>query len=203
VDSKQNQTAWAILVLVFLTTQSAASDAPYYGENPGVCCLDAKPKVIGNLGKPTKVLDIRGFLPLSVYSFADKKVGYYKFRSAAIVYLYYPKKQIDALHPWHFGLQCQAQGSKLAANFPITIIKEKDAKGEDDEWCKIAYAYTKGGKARKLYNLLDGGGTLHGGEPVSVLLTDSSAFIFITFRWSSLRRPDQTGQSLYAFEVSR
>ena len=157
-------------------------------------------RAIGDVAAVEKILDIRGFVPMSFPSKSktDKKVANgLLLNMFTDVGQYYQCPTRETLSKCHFD----PKAGKSLKN--AVYVKEKDVSEDDLKWVKIAYGLTRGQGGKSLYESLIGSTGYVDATPIAVTLTDSSAFIWINFRWSNASRNDATGQTLCAFEISR
>jgi hypothetical protein len=162
--------------------------------------LESKINSIGDLGDIEKILDLRGFVPLSgvskakrqkqdssILNFFTDTFQWYKFpTSPTVSYLYYGN--FDDIS------KAKLKGTK--------IIAEDKLEDSDKQWAKFAYglAHESG---KDLFTSVNGSASgFDSAEPVNILLTEKSAFLIMNFKYSSLDRKG-TGQILCAYEFSR
>jgi hypothetical protein len=188
-----------LLTILCVASESKAQYEVYSSDldDVGIFPIVSARRSIGDLGKVEKIIDLRGFLPLSMTS--NKKALRHFFRGGDnLQYYKFPIKNLSIFY--YGGDFTEKDPSKSFSNVPI--IPESNISGDDELWAKLAYSLTKGDKGEELYKKLVGSSGFVGAEPIAILFTDYSAFIVVNFRWSSFVK-DGTGQSLFAFEISR
>lgn len=188
----------ALLTMLCLVNGSLgrAGEAFYSDDTADVESWANTPKAIGDLGDVQKIVDLRGFLPLSMRS--KKKSAFQKtsfFNNFTDIFQYY-KYDIRRLDWLYYGLDSKKTFDR------VQVVHEKDLNAEELKWAEVAYGLTEGETGKKFYGALVGSTGFENAEPIAVLLTEKDAFVVVNFRWSSMDRKS-TGQTLMAFEISR
>lgn len=184
------------MAFVFNASFGKAGDEFYSNDTADARSWSRPPKAIGDVGNVEKILDLRGFLPLSLTS--KKKSDYQDasiFNTFTDIFQYY-KYDIRRLEWFYYGLDSKQTFVR------VKVVSEKELDGEELQWAKVAYGLTEGEAGRKLYGSLVSSSGFENAEPIAVLFTEKDAFVIVNFRWSSFDRKS-TGQTLMAFEISR
>jgi hypothetical protein len=161
------------------------------------------PTPIGDLGNIETVVDLRGFVPMSLPKRPDSTLGkvihwnehedhWYKIPTKkALLILYYGTLNFDKVAD---------DATTLEAPFKnVPFLKESQAHGETASWVRLAYTLDK--EAPQLYEQLIGGGGYEGSEATTLFFTEQSAFVVLSLRYSSTFTLN--GQLLIALEFSR
>jgi hypothetical protein len=123
--------------------------------------LNSTRRAIGDLGKVEKIIDLRGFLPLSMTS--KKKSWYFGDHNQ------YYKVPVKYLGLFYYGHDFKDENpSKSFSDVPI--IPESNVSGEDELWVKLAYSLTNGDKGEELYKKLVGSSGFVGAESIAIFL---------------------------------
>lgn len=154
---------------------------------------------IGDLGKVEEIIDMRGFVPMSLTANSQKwtwaLIDHLKWfeipTKEALLLFYYGDLQIKDL-----PADNKASESKRFRGTRLT--QESAAKGEDAEWCQVAYDLAK--NAAPAFETLAGDG-FQSAEPTTIIFTGSSVFVFLNFKYESALV--KHGQVLTAMEFSR
>jgi hypothetical protein len=161
------------------------------------------PTPIGDLGRIQTVIDLRGFIPMSLPkrkdNIADKIINFnghddswYKIPTKkALLILYYGTLPFDRVAD---------DTSNLEGAFHDTrFLSESAAEREFGKWIELSYGMTK--VAPQMWDLLIGGSGFEGAEPVTLFLTENSVFEILSIRYSDSSTVN--GQLLIALEFSR
>jgi hypothetical protein len=155
-----------------------------------------EPRPIGHLGEVDSVVDLRGFVPMSLSS---KTAGgwltnlrWYKIPTRkALLLLYFGTLSVS--HVADDTTSLEKRFSKTS------FLKESNVNAESKLWCKVAYNSAKDSAA--IYQQIAGGSGLQGAEPTTIFLTPESAFVILNFKYISTMTDN--GQILVALEFSR
>jgi hypothetical protein len=164
------------------------------------------PTAIGNLGDIDTVVDLRGFMPMLLMTNYDssilRAIDKYKFDWFKV-----PTPQaLHLLYPGDLTLQQVITGTGVPTTGPLAharFINEEKISRHDRFWLNLAYDSVKDGP--QLYKQLVGGDGFEGAEPVTILFSHNSVFLFLSFKYSSVIHWGQggEGQLLVALEFSR
>ena len=173
---------------------------------------------IGDYGHIEKIIDFRGYVPLSAVSkkrdtlFTLDIYQYYKFPlRSTLRQIYYGPKELSEF----FDTEVLKDYEKITKYFDeVRILKEEEVDlsgrygefafiGEDQAWLNFANEITNAESGEKLYSGIFGGGAgFETAEPIAILMTSTNLFVVVNLRWSSINRTG-TGQTLVALEFSR
>ena len=159
-----------------------------------------RPTPIGNLGDVQTIIDLRGFVPMSLASrpgwwrmtLADNDDWFKVPTKTALLMLYYGNLDIADIDKDTTNLQ-----SSFART---TLLQESELKGDSDRWAQVAYRLASNSYSASLFENLAGDG-FQAAEPTTVFFTPQSAFIILSFKYESTLV--HHGQLLVAFEFSR
>src|ERR1022692_1143085 len=137
-----------------------------------------EPRPIGHLGEVDSVVDLRGFVPMSLSS---KTAGgwltnlrWYKIPTRkALLLLYFGTLSVS--HVADDTTSLEKRFSKTS------FLKESNVNAESKLWCKVAYNSAKDSAA--IYQQIAGGSGLQGAEPTTIFLTPESAFVILNFKY--------------------
>ena len=162
---------------------------------------------VGDIGRIEKIIDLRGFFPISASQWDWP--GRRDYKGDAFKVFHVPLR--NGIQFFYYGDPENASGTKKTN---ISILKQNQSRLDDipleqedalspesKKWASIAYAMTKNA-GEKLFRAADGGSGYQSAEPVAILLTRTSSVIFISFGYSSRSRIG-TGQLVMAYEFSR
>ena len=172
---------------------------------------------IGDLGDIQFILDLGGFIPLSAAS--KRKMHrfwrwdvfqWYKIPLIAEDAYNGPTSRRDSLDHvipltagiayLYYGTFDDATRAKLSK---IKLLTEDELINDNLQWAKLSYGLARS-SGRDLFASVTGSSSgFVGAEPVVVLLTQRSAFVLMSFRYSDMNRAGATGQVLCCFEFSR
>jgi hypothetical protein len=154
-------------------------------------------KPVGGLADIVRVIDHKGFVPLSLISKAKRrKQDESPLNFFMDVYEWYAVPTPDAVAILYFGINHDRTMPKR-----IKVIPESRANAQDAKWTRVAEELAlKHGS--ELYKKIGGGAGLQAAEPVCTILTDTNALVILNFRYGDLDRRG-TGQALASFEFSR
>jgi hypothetical protein len=166
-----------------------------------------EPTPIGNLGNLGTVVDLRGFVPMAFASreatplwnaqltlattgkWKNGDVHWYKIPTKrALLLLYFG--DIPSTHLADDTTSLEGQRFRKTR-----FLKESDVNGETALWSSLAYRMAK--DSEPLYQKIVGDNEFEGAEPTTVIFTDQSSFIVLSFRGKN------AGQELIAMEFSR
>ena len=160
------------------------------------------PAAIGNLGRIQTMVDLRGFVPMELpvrppNVLADTPLRWFKIpTSKALLLLYSGSVRLGDIANDTTAVE--------RATFGTTrFVKESQVTGESALWCKLAYETAR--ESEPLFERIAGSG-FKAAEPTTVLLTEDSAFIILSFKYASILRITANtpeGQMLIALEFSR
>jgi hypothetical protein len=156
-----------------------------------------KPHPIGDLGEINSVIDLRGFVPMSLPHYEPPlKTG--------LIFVKVPTRK--ALLMLYFGdldvTNVAKDASKLDAKDLSNIsfqLEDQAVPGPLASWVRLSYGLTKN-TAPELYNKLVGG-NFDSVEPTTVFFTSHSSFIIISFHYSSFFQPN--GQVILILEFAK
>lgn len=156
-----------------------------------------EPTPIGNLGHIETVVDLRGFVPMSLSSVSGfwtptlTDFRWFKIPTkAAVSLLYYGTLKLPQLGSVPLHEDPDLRTTRFSDESQVT--------GNEKQWCLVAYATAKSDKP--LFQSFTG--KYDGTEPILVLFTRQSVFIIISVKYSTLNNPG-VGQTLLALEFSR
>jgi hypothetical protein len=171
---------------------------------------------IGDEGQVEKIIDFRGYVPLSAVSkkrdtlFTLDIFQYYKFPlRSTLRQVYHGLKELEP----YFDVNVPEDYDKVTEYFgDVPIVKEEDLAPkegefnfvtEDTAWVDFANNITDGESGEELYRgVFRGGGGFETAQPIAILMNKSNIFVLINLRLSSINR-NGTGQTLIALEFSR
>ena len=155
----------------------------------------------GDLGDVTKLIDIRGFLPVS---FLVYNTNFRPFQQGVYNGAYY-KEPIKCLSLFYYGYSANLYGVTASKNWDnVPVIEESQvADPEDEKWVRTTYQLLKDGNAEKLYKNVVGDDGFDGADPIAIFYTENSAFIVINFKWTGVLNGNGEGQTLVFYELSR
>lgn len=153
---------------------------------------------IGDLGDLEKIVDLRGFIPLSLVS--REKLAEYndEFLKSIDIFQWYKVPIRSGVSTLYYGESNDATVKKLDKT---KLIDEDGLAGEDLQWAKLAYELSRS-SGPDLFKVAGGSRGLDSSEPVAMLFTPKTVIILMSFRYTGLSR-EGTGQILCGLEFSR
>jgi hypothetical protein len=181
-----------VLALLMLLSVQAFASATYAPDMTDVWWVyaDAFISPIGDLGTIRTIVDLRGFIPLSLLQ---------KSRACLDCLNWYKFPLKDGVARVYYGGADPSVLSKLAAT---KIVGEDHLSREQLGWAKLAYGLVKSSSADLFVAAGGYADDLDTAEPVAVLMTDRSALIIVNFKYSDFERRG-TGQIMCCYEFSR
>lgn len=154
---------------------------------------------IGDLGNLEQIIDLRGFIPLSLVSktksdYQEKSI----FNFFTDRFQWYQIPTPSGVSLLYYGDSDDATLKKLAKT---KLIDEKGLAGDNQQWAKFAYELSRS-SGSALFKVAGGSRGLDSSEPVAILFTARTAIILMNFKYTDVDRKG-TGQIICAFEFSR
>jgi len=179
--------------LTIISTVSALSQT-YYDDLTDIADFNKPPSPIGNIGELQRIIDLRGFVPLSLFS-KKKTTGLNGFINWDC--------NLWFKIPTRVGIQCIYYGADDIVNTTTNtpIVTENSQIGDDHMWVLFAYEIASK-QGDSLYKVFGTGKGFEGGEPIAVLFTNLTTIIVVNLRYSDWES-NGTGQYLVALEFSR
>ncbi len=150
---------------------------------------------IGDLGSIQTIIDLRSFVPLSAWSTKREKekiVGTDCFQWFKL-----PVK--EGICHIYYGEMGEKYENKMSQT---KILTEKELAGDNLKWGELSYEIAQS-SGEELFKAAGGWLGFEGAEPIAVILTEHSAIIVMSFKYSDLMRHGHTGQILCGYEFSR
>ena len=153
---------------------------------------------LGDLGEVETIIDLRGFIPFSAPSKSKSlhpanESNYWLIDNNA----WFKLPLVRALEIIYYGADPAFKG-----RFDnVTKITEDALADENKTWGEMAYTMCNE-KGEILYKQAGADSGFVNAEPIAILLTKSSSFVIINFKYNNNRRHD-TGQLLMCYEFSR
>jgi hypothetical protein len=203
--------AASFALLHSLTCRAYAQYSDKLDEICNPCSLDPffhTPAPIGDVGKIETVVDLRGFIPMSLPQYPSSNVASRIFYGPEYPRHWFKIPTKKALLMLYYG---NLPFSKFAEDTvslekeqlsQTTFIRESDAKGANASWCELAYTLAK--DSAPLFERIVGGSGFQATEPITVFFTEQSTFVILSFKYTSYSAlVANNGQALIGLEFSR
>lgn len=189
-------------LVIFSIKACALADELTYSDNlDDVAGIENPIKTIGDLGKIEIIIDLRGFIPYSAVS-KEKKARQNDTLITAFtldVYQVYKLPTLLGVGMFYYG---KKEGGSLDKMTDTRFLTDDGSlQGEDRQWASFSHELSKS-SGQDLFKSAGGTWGFECAEPICILLTQRSALVFISFRYSDLSRTG-TGQIMCAYEFSR
>ena len=149
---------------------------------------------IGNIGELERIIDLRGFVPLSFYS--KKKTAKENLLTKRDSNQWFKIPTRQGVQWIYYGFDDNTHTTQATP-----IVAEDALAGDDRTWALFAYEIAAK-QGESLYKVLGDGKGFEGTEPISVLFTKLSAIVVVNLRYTDWDS-EGTGQFLVALEFSR